>query len=189
VLALTSGSTRNNVPARGKYLSSKILCQQIPAPPPGVTPFPAPAAGLTTRQLLAQHRADPACASCHLQIDPLGLAYETFDPIGRGRTLDNGTAIDVSGLSVSTVSMGAVFNGPVELANKIAGDDGAQHCMTRQWLTFALGRELVSGDDRSVTQAHAAFRFATFNLKELIANIVLTDSFLAPDASPRPFAQ
>jgi hypothetical protein len=188
LLALTSSSTRNTVPGRGTYVSNRILCLQIPAPPANVPPIHAPTPGLTTREALAEHRANPACAACHVAIDPLGLAYETFDPIGHGRTLDNGATVDVSGLSVPSVSMGAVFNGPVELANNIAGDDGAQHCMTRQWLAFALGRQLISGDDRSITQAHSAFRFASFNLKELIANIVLTDAFLAPDASPRPFA-
>ncbi|MEA2696686.1 MAG: hypothetical protein QOI66_957 [Myxococcales bacterium] len=140
------------------------------------------------REALAPHRSNPACAACHQAIDPAGLAYETFDAIGRSRTTDNGLPVDVSNLSSQFVAGGAVFNGPIELANDIAGDDGAQHCMTQQWLNFALGRDLTTADDHSIATAHSAFRFASFNLKELIANIVLTDSFLSPSASPRPFA-
>ena len=188
LLALTSISTRNNVPKRGSYIDQKILCRQVPAPPVGVPPLDLPTPGLTMRQALVQHRTNPACAACHTLMDATGLAYETFDAIGRSRTTDNGLPVDVSNLSLQWVAGGAIFNGPIELANDLAGDDGAQHCMTQQWLTFALGRELTTGDDRSISQAHSAFRFAAFNLKELIANIVLTDSFLSPTASPRPFA-
>jgi hypothetical protein len=140
------------------------------------------------REALVEHRINPVCATCHGLMDPPGLAYETFDAIGRSRTTDNGLPVDVSNLSSEFVAGGAVFNGPIELDKDLAADDGAQHCMTQQWLTFALGRDLTTGDDRSIIQAHSAFRFAAFNLKELIANIVLTDSFLSPTASPRPFA-
>jgi hypothetical protein len=185
--ALNSAPMRNNVPRRGKYTVEAVLCLVVPPPPPNI-PDPPLTLATTMRQWLAPHRSNPPCASCHTMTDPFGLAYEGLDAIGRVRATENGLPIDVSALSLASFAQGTEFNGPIELANLLAGDAQSQQCMTRQWLAFALGRELLSGDVRSVSQAYQPFRAANFNLKELIANIVLTDSFLAPEASPRPFA-
>jgi hypothetical protein len=184
--ALSSISTRNNVPRRGRYISETVLCSAIPVPPADEPALPI--SRTTMRQALVQNLSNAPCAPCHTLIDPFGLAYEGLDAIGRARTTENGLPVDLSALRVGDFAQGVEFNGPIELANLFAGDGESQQCMTRKWLAFALGRDLMMGDDRSVLQAHQAFRAASFNLKELIANIVLTDAFLAPDASPRPFA-
>ncbi len=47
--------------------------------------------------MLEQHRQDPNCAACHELMDPIGLAFEHFDAIGRWREQDGGQAIDASG--------------------------------------------------------------------------------------------
>ena len=52
---------------------------------------------MPVRERLAQHRADPACASCHNLIDPVGFALENFDPVGRWRELDKGRPVDAAG--------------------------------------------------------------------------------------------
>jgi hypothetical protein len=184
--ASSSNSTRNNVPRRGRYISETVLCSEVPPPPQNEPPLVI--SGITMRQALAANRSMAVCGSCHSWMDPFGLAYEGLDAIGRARATENGQPIDLSALSVVSFAQGAEFNGPIELAGLFAGADQSQQCMTRKWLVFALGRELIARDEHSILQAHQAFRAASFNLKELIANVVLTDSFLAPDASPRPFA-
>ena len=67
---------------RGLFIAQSLLCRDVPPPPPGVPPSPIPPPGSmpTAREQLERHRADPGCASCHALFDPMGLAFETFDP-------------------------------------------------------------------------------------------------------------
>src|SRR4029453_8271636 len=72
---------------------------------------------LTVREMIAKHRNNPTCASCHAVMDPLGLALENFDATGRGRERDRyaGAAIDASG----ELPDGTPVNGPDDLRNAL----------------------------------------------------------------------
>ena len=186
--ALSSQPTRPSPTIRGRNVRQQILCQAIPDPPPSVSALvPPDPAGVSVRQRLLVHEVDAACASCHSLIDWLGLAFEGFDAIGHTRTVDNGAPIDVSLLLFDDrVKPTTSFNGPIELANLLAGDDVAEQCMAHQWLAFALHKsDFFSNSSEAVVntamaQIMAPFRASNFNLKELIAGVVLTDAFLAP---------
>src|SRR5262249_45436170 len=68
---------RTSPTERGKFIAEKLLCINIPPPPPGVPPLPAMAdANSTLRQRLEAHRAAPQCATCHGVMDPLGFGLE-----------------------------------------------------------------------------------------------------------------
>lgn len=180
--ALGSLAQRNSPSQRGKYISQRFFCQQVPAPPANV-PRPADPlpAGTTMRAYLASHTgAEASCAACHSMLDQPGLAFETFDAIGRWRTIDNGAPVDVSGLKIYQLPGPPMVNGPIALASLVANTGQTQDCMVRYWLQYALGRDLTSSDEASVQQAAAASRAAGFNLKELIFSVLTTDSFLAP---------
>ena len=88
VLSLTSDGTRHRPVHRGAWLSEAVLAHTPPPPPPNVDPL-EPVAGnkpkATIRSQLEAHATDPNCVSCHAKIDPLGLAFENFDAIGRWR--------------------------------------------------------------------------------------------------------
>ena len=130
----------------------------------------------------------PTCKSCHAFIDPPGLAFETFDAIGRARTVDNGAPVDVSNLQLRIGNDYVTVNGgAVELANVLAQSEQAQQCMARQWLAFALKMSAAANEqdssalsDAVIAQAFQPFQASGFNLKELIAAVLLTDAFLAP---------
>src|SRR5262249_39182920 len=68
---------------RGRFIAEALLCQPVPPPLPNVsTKLPHDSEGSaprTTRQRLLAHRTSPKCAGCHKAMDPLGLAFETFD--------------------------------------------------------------------------------------------------------------
>src|SRR6185437_12128486 len=88
VLTSTSAPTRTSAVKRGNWVLETILGSPLPPPPPnaGTLKEDEPGvAGLSFRQRLDRHRADPSCASCHRRIDPLGFAFENYDPIGRWR--------------------------------------------------------------------------------------------------------
>jgi hypothetical protein len=106
VLAKQSAAARTSPIKRGAWLAH-LLGDRLPKPPASVPPLPeTPPDGLTVRELTARHREDPSCASCHDRIDPYGLAFESFDAIGRLRpanqlqpgecraTLRDGTEVD-----------------------------------------------------------------------------------------------
>ena len=72
---------------------------------------------LSTRERLAKHRDNPACASCHKLMDPVGFAVENYDAIGRWRTVEGGVPVDASGKLFD----GTKFDGVAELENALLG--------------------------------------------------------------------
>jgi hypothetical protein len=116
------------------------------------------------RERMAQHRSNPACASCHRLMDPLGLAMEHFDAIGRWRDFDDGrTPIDASG----NLPDGKAFEGTVGLRNALLSrPEMFVTTLTEKLLTYALGRGLEYYDAaavRSIVRDAAAkdYRFST----------------------------
>src|SRR5688572_5979603 len=88
VLASTSGPVETSPTARGVLVREQLLCQHVPPPPPNINttlPDPTEEKPLTHRQRLAAHVENPACASCHKLMDPIGFGLENFDAIGRWR--------------------------------------------------------------------------------------------------------
>jgi mono/diheme cytochrome c family protein len=151
LLAVTSYTTRTSPTIRGKYLLENILAAPIPPPPPNV-PALDESAGKdgkprAVREMLELHRANPACASCHKSMDPLGLSLENFDAIGQWRTTDAGSAIDASGVLLD----GTKINGPRELRQAlVAKKTQFVTAVTEKLLTYALGRGLEYYDAPAV---------------------------------------
>ena len=167
VLTGTSQPTRTSPVHRGKWVLETILGAPPPPPPPDVDNVlkedtEEGKQRLTVPQLLAKHRANPACYSCHQRIDPLGMAFETFDPTGRWRDQDQHQPIDGRGVLVD----GAEFNGIVELkALLMSRKEEFVRCFVEQMLAYALGRKLEFYDDptvKKIAQAVAAdhYRFS-----------------------------
>lgn len=135
---------------RGDWILHRILCAATPPPPNDVDlSFNPGATGVTARDVLEAHRADPKCAGCHNLIDPLGLGLENFDGIGAYRTMDNGAAVDAQG----TYPGGAAFASAKELSRLIAEDPRYPTCVTKNLLTFGAGRSFSA--DESFTYAQA----------------------------------
>ena len=85
---------------RGKWILENVLGAPVPPPPPDVPPLKPPAEGeapKSIREQMAEHRANPACATCHKVMDPIGFAMENFDAVGAWRTREPGGPIDASG--------------------------------------------------------------------------------------------
>ena len=141
ILAVTSYANRTSPVLRGKWLLENILGEPPPPPPPDVPELPKKgdgAAASSVRERLEQHRADPACATCHDRIDPLGFALENFDALGKWRAVDeDGVAIDPS----SELHDGTRLDGPVELrALLLERRREFLTTFTRKLMTYALGR-------------------------------------------------
>ncbi len=172
VLLLTSHAARTSPVLRGKWILDNLL-NSPPPPPPATVPTldesPGNGRKLTTREQVERHRANPACASCHARIDPLGFALENFDVIGRWRARDDGGEIDASG----KLPGGAEFSGPQGLRNMLlARSDEFVHATLERLMTYALGRELDARDQPAVREIMRRTEAQGYRFQDLIAAIV-----------------
>ena len=147
VLTVTSYATRTSPVVRGKYLLDNILGAPPPPPPPNVPALEEAGGGgrepASIRELMAAHRRNPACAACHLRMDPLGFALENFDGIGRWRETDGAARVDASGV----LPDGTAFDGPVEFREALLDRSGEfVRTFTEKLLTYALGRPVQHYD-------------------------------------------
>ena len=143
VLTVTSNPTRTSPVKRGKWVLENLLAAAPPPPPANVPPFQEQAEGdarASLRERMLAHRTDPVCASCHVQMDPIGFAFEHFDAIGRWRDRDGAFPIDDS----CALSGAEPFHGTAGLRAVLATQrrDQFLHALAEKLLTYALGRGL-----------------------------------------------
>jgi len=181
VLTATSAPNRTSPVVRGQWLMQGLLGAKVPSPPPGAeADLSAEAseaeglAGNTVRERLEMHRANPNCAGCHGIMDPLGLALENFDLLGRWRDDEDGHPIDATARMVDGTALG----GPQDLRRALLErSDVFVAALTERLMTYALGRELTAHDMpqvRSVVREAAA---EDHTLRALVQAIVASDSF------------
>jgi hypothetical protein len=180
ILLVTSQPNRTSPVNRGVWILENILGAHVPAPPPVAIPALEEAAGdvdfesLSVRELMELHRAKPFCEGCHKIMDPVGLAMENFDVIGRWRTMDGDTPIDASGKLVD----GTEVDGPVELrAALLKYEHQIVRNMTEKMLTYALGRGLEYYD-MPVVRAIAADAAANdYRFSSIVLGIITSEPF------------
>jgi hypothetical protein len=147
ILTATSPPTRTSPVLRGRWLLDNIMGTPPPPPPPDIPALPS--AGdrrkpLTMRQRTEQHRSNPACAGCHVRMDPLGFALENFDAIGRWRTTgDTGEPIDASGM----LPDGTIVRGVSGVRSLVVGrPEEFVRVLTGKLMSYALGRAVGDED-------------------------------------------
>lgn len=170
VLLATSNPTRTSPVKRGKWVLESLLDEAPPPPPPGVPQLPErpeETAGKSMRELMAMHRANPDCASCHVKMDAIGLAFEAFAADGRARDgADDATELPD----------GSVLRGVAGVASLLAKDRAFERSLARQLLVYALGRGTADADDALVDQL-AARLGERGDFGALCEEIALSDAF------------
>jgi hypothetical protein len=160
---------------RGRFISERALCIDIPPPPPEVvTELPPPVPGMpqTMRQRLQVH-ATGSCASCHVRMDGIGLALENFDAIGKARTTDEGLPIDLSGEIVDV----GTFQGLPGLTQLVRELPELPHCWVRSLYRHATGHLEAGADERALQDIDVSFEASQYKLKALLVEIVTSDAF------------
>jgi hypothetical protein len=176
VLAAYAGSNESSPVKRGKWVRTRMLCQDLPAPPANVPALPDIAEGVSTRERFAMHTSSPACAGCHKLIDGLGFGLEHYDGIGSFRTKDHGVAVDASGSIVNTDVDGSYDGGP-ELATTLANSDQVRDCAVTQWFRYAQGRREGAKDACSLQALKTSFAASDGDLRKLLLDLVSSDAF------------
>lgn len=178
VLIGTSQPLRTSPVHRGKWILENILGTPPPPPPPEVDNVlkeePDAKKKLTVPQLMARHRDNPSCFACHQLIDPLGLAFESFDPVGKWRDRDQDQAIDTRGELVD----GTKFNGVAELkAVLIARKDDFTRGFVDKMLTYALGRQLDYYDVATVNRITLAVKSDGYRFSRVVLEVAKSYPF------------
>jgi hypothetical protein len=142
VLAIEAGNLSTSPTKRGHLVRSRLLCQDVPPPPPVVAPLPDPTEGNTTRQRVETlHLTDSSCKGCHLQMDPIGFGLEHFDASGRYRAKEGMFDIDDSGQVLGTTAGDIPFKGAEDLARNLARLPETSECMGAFLASSAFGMD------------------------------------------------
>jgi hypothetical protein len=180
VLAVTSNPTRTSPVKRGVFILENILGLPPPPPPPDIPPLEDAAKNTTNRsptlkELLALHREQPLCSSCHNRMDPLGLALENFNAMGMWRETEQGQPIDATGKLITGERFSDVKDLKRILATKHQLD--FYHALTEKLMTYALGRGVEYYDIETVDQIVARLEQTKGRPSALLMGIVESAPF------------
>ncbi|HXV61960.1 MAG TPA: DUF1592 domain-containing protein [Vicinamibacteria bacterium] len=174
ILALTSIANRTSPVQRGKWVMEVLLGSPPPPPPPNVPDLEATnaVAGdrlLSVREQMEEHRSNPACTSCHVVIDPIGLALENFDVTGAWRTKDRGVVIDPT----AELYDGTELDGPLALRDALLNHSEAFiRTFTEGLMTFALGRGVEHFDMPAIRKISRDAAGNDYRLSSFILGVV-----------------
>ena len=176
VLAVTSNADRTSPVVRGKWILDNLQGMPPPSPPANVPPL-SDSAGTepkSMREQMAAHRANPVCASCHKLMDPIGLALENFDAIGRWRTKDAAGPIDASGDLLD----GTHVDGVVQLREALLKrPDVFVGTFTEKLMTYALERGVDAPDMPTVRSIVRDVGQRNYKFSTLVLGIVKSPAF------------
>lgn len=178
LLVASNTHTESSAPIlRGLFVLERLLCRSMPTPPAGLLDsvlaeeVHKPARSNRTR--VEERRANPTCWGCHQAMDPVGLAFEGFDGVGRARTVEaGGYPVDSAGEFEGT----PVASVPA-LSALLRDDTRVTRCMTQQLLSSATGHVLRASEARAVEAAFSRFQSSGFRFRALVTGIATSDAF------------
>lgn len=178
VLAVTSYPNRTSPVLRGKWILENILGTPPPPPPPNVPALKENTDHgkvLSVRELLEEHRKNPACATCHRVMDPLGFSLENFDATGAWRSKE-APAIPVD--ATGQLADGSNVDGPVALRTAILKHpEQFVRTMSEKLLTYALGRGLEYYDMPQVRAIARDAAARNYRFSSIVLGIVKSTPF------------
>ena len=187
ILMMTSHADRTSPVLRGKWVLEVLLGSPPPPPPPDVPAFEevdeaVEGRFLTVRERMEQHRVNPACRSCHVVIDPIGLALENFDVTGAWRIRDGGNMVDPA----SELYDGTPLAGPEDLRNALLSrSEVFYRVFTENLMAYALGRRVEYYDMPTVRTIVKEAGEDGYKLSAFILGVVKSAAFTSAKA-PRP---
>lgn len=189
VMMATANGVDTQPVIRGKWVLENILGETVPPPPDAVPALTPDTRGAKTiRDLMAAHTTDAGCAGCHRRLDPLGLALENYDPLGRwrdvyplhdtnadGRTLlKPGPPVDAS----ATLPDGTAIHDAVDLKRYVAEHvDRFAGCLAAKLFLYGTGRIPTYAERKQIDAAVASVLARGGGCRDLILAVIDTESF------------
>jgi mono/diheme cytochrome c family protein len=182
VLGLTSDGTRHRPVHRGVWLSEVVLGKTPPPPPanvPAIEPPTPQSPKATLRQKIEAHAKDANCAACHAKIDPLGLAWDNYDAIGKWRTREKVPAgvgedplINPSGLMPD----GRAFKDATEFKQRLLEDrDKVARAFIEHLSTYGLRRALAFDDQDDLNAIQAEAKKNGYRVKDIVRAVATSE--------------
>jgi hypothetical protein len=193
-LAISSYDRRTSPSLRGSSIASTMLCTEPGLPPAEVPKLEGDDVDPTTlnvRQVLEQHRQNPACIGCHSLFDHYGLALEEYDAVGRYRTVyADGSLVNASATLPPSDAYpdGLQFEGLPGLAAVVAADPQFGRCLAKKLLTYGLGRPVVASDEPHLERALQDWLVPDQvpSIRRLVHALVATEAFGWRRGDPLP---
>jgi hypothetical protein len=179
MLLRTSYGNRTSPVLRGAWVMGKLMGTPPTPPPPDVDTDlsqPKGEAPKTLRARLESHRSKPGCRQCHGVIDPIGLALENYDAVGRWRTVDSEANAPIDASTV--LPDGQAVDGPAQLRQALfGGRDLFVRAFTEKLTMYALGRELKAYDMPQIRTVVRRAAPQDYRLSAIVSGIVTSDAF------------
>jgi len=140
---------------RGILVRTRLMCEDVPRPPPSVDADQPPQGALT---------------------DPIGFGLENYDVAGRFREHDDGLPECLIEGSGEIVNVGS-FSGPAELSQLLVDNDYVDACAVQQFLTFALGRPTSAYEADLLQEMVESFRAGQHDFKGFMVDFIASDRF------------
>jgi hypothetical protein len=162
---------------RGIFIRTRLLCQEIPPPPPDVDADnpPTGAPGDCKSDVYAAHNQG-GCYDCHKMMDPIGFGLENYDNQGRYREHDDGKPECVISGDGQIDGVGD-FNGPAELAEMIISSGDLERCVVNQVYRLAIGRREQTADREILKELVDGFATSEHKFEALLVDIATAPSF------------
>ena len=177
-LTLNAPGLRTSPVKRGHWVVKQVLGEVIPPPPAVVPELPADEAklDLPLREVLAKHRSNPVCASCHARFDSFGLVFENYGPTGEQRTRDlAGHSVDTAATFKDTTING--FEGLRTYIREHRENDFLDN-LCRKLLAYSLGRSLLISDEPEIEHMKSVLAASDDRFTHLVDAIVTSKQFL-----------
>jgi hypothetical protein len=177
VLAVTSYPNRTSVVMRGRWLLANMLGAPPPPPPLDVPALKEPGAEgqpKSLRERMEMHRKNPACASCHQRMDPLGFSLENFDATGKWRTEADGVPVDPD----ASLPDGTSFSGIDGLRAYLTDHkEDFVRTLSAKLLTYAIGRGLEHYDQPAIRKIARDAASSDYRWSAVILGVVKSAPF------------
>ena len=161
---------------RGKLIRNRLLCQEVPPPPPDVPADSPPEEGNCKWDRYAAHRSEGSCRGCHEQMDPIGFGLENYDIAGRFRTHDEGAPECIIAGEGELVGIGT-FNGPKELSDMLLDNGELDDCIVDQVYRYAMGHAIAPEDEPYTEDLATSFTDAEHRFRVLLMDLVSHEAF------------
>lgn len=173
VLSVLAHVSSTSPTHRGKFVRETLLCTTIPAPPPGVsTDLPVGDGTETLRERLEVHMTDGSCAGCHVLMDPIGFALESYDGVGAFRTQDNSKPID----DTSELD-GVPVSGAAQVGSALRANEAAHACLVRNLYRHGTGHIENDSERDALENVTTAYIDSGYDLQTALVEIVSSPAF------------
>jgi hypothetical protein len=164
---------------RGYWVARRLIGEAIPPPPATVPELPRDEAklDLPLREMLAKHRENPSCASCHARFDSFGLAFEGYGPIGERRTQDLAGRPVETQVVFPSGSQGAGVEGVQADIREHRQQEFVDN-LSRKLLSYALGRSLMLSDEPTTERMRTVLAANGYRFTPLVEIIVTSPQFM-----------